>query len=290
MQVITTKAAMRALRTDWRHAGETVALVPTMGSLHAGHLALVVRAKAAAQRVIVSVFVNPAQFGHGEDFATYPRDVDRDLALLRDAGVDAAFVPEVAEIYAPGAQTMVETIELSRILIGRQRPGHFRGVATVVAKLFNITQPEFACFGEKDYQQLVVIRQMVRDLDIPVTILGVPTVREADGLAMSSRNIRLSAGDRDAAPVIARTLNEAAAMVPSGITASRLRAWIAATLGAEPRADLQSVDIRDAETLGSISGPLARPAVILVTARFGRVMLIDQKRIDPAEAPPPDTP
>ncbi len=277
MQVITTKSALREAVRGWRAAGESVALVPTMGYLHAGHMALVARAKAEGGRVVTSIFVNPTQFGPNEDLSTYPRDPDRDLAMLRAAGVDAVFMPEVAEVYDPAAQTIVETTDLSRILIGKLRPGHFRGVATVVTKLFNIVQPDVACFGEKDFQQLAVIRTMVRDLDIPVRIIGVPTQREADGLAMSSRNVRLTPEDRAAAVVLSRALFAAEEMAKTGITASRLRAWVAATLGAEPRADVQSVDIRDATTLASLSGSLTGPAVILLAVRFGKVLLIDQR-------------
>ncbi|MCB1394620.1 MAG: pantoate--beta-alanine ligase [Rhodobacter sp.] len=281
MQVITTKAEIRDAVRAWRSAGETVALTPTMGYLHAGHMALVERAKAEGDRVVTTIFVNPTQFGPNEDLSTYPRDAERDLAMLRDAGVDAVFMPEVAEVYAPGAQTIVETTELAKMLIGKLRPGHFRGVATVVTKLFNIVQPDTACFGEKDYQQLCVIRQMVRDLDIPVRIVGVPTVREGDGLAMSSRNVRLTPEDRAAAVVLSRALFQAEEMARTGITASRLRAWVAAHIQAEPRADLQSADIRDAQTLQSISGPLTAPAVILLAVRFGSVLLIDQRVVTP---------
>lgn len=281
MQVITTKSALREAVRGWRAAGASVALVPTMGYLHAGHMALVARAKAEGDRVVTSIFVNPTQFGPNEDLSTYPRDPDRDLAMLRAAGVDAVFMPEVAEVYDPAAQTIVETTDLSRILIGKLRPGHFRGVATVVTKLFNIVQPDVACFGEKDFQQLAVIRTMVRDLDIPVRIIGVPTQREADGLAMSSRNVRLTPEDRAAAVVLSRALFAAEEMAKTGITASRLRAWVAATIGAEPRADVQSVDIRDATTLASLSGSLTGPAVILLAVRFGKVLLIDQRVVTP---------
>jgi pantoate--beta-alanine ligase len=281
MQTCTTKSAIRALVSDWRRAGETVTLVPTMGYLHAGHMALVARARAEGGRVVASIFVNPTQFGPSEDLTTYPRDPERDLAMLSAAGVDAVFMPEVAEVYAPGAQTIVETTDLARILIGKLRPGHFRGVATVVTKLFNIIQPDAACFGEKDYQQLAVIRTMVRDLDIPVRIIGVPTVREEDGLAMSSRNVRLTPENRAAAVVLSRALSGAEELAREGVTASRLRAWVAATLQAEPRADVQSVDIRDARTLETIAGPLTRPAVILLAVRFGAVLLIDQRVVSP---------
>lgn len=281
MQVFTTKAAVRDSVRAWRAEGQSVALVPTMGYLHRGHMALVERAKTQAQRVVTSIFVNPLQFGPGEDLATYPRDADRDLAMLRDAGVDGVFLPSVEEVYPPGAQTIVETTELAKMLIGKLRPGHFRGVTTVVTKLFNIVQPDTAVFGEKDYQQLCIIRQMVRDLDMPIRIEGVPTVREEDGLALSSRNVRLTPEDRAASVILSQSLFAAEAMAKTGITASRLRAWVAANIGANPRADLQSADIRDAETLATISGPLQRPAVILLAVRFGKVLLIDQRVVTP---------
>lgn len=283
MHICTAKADIRALTDGWRRAGETVVLVPTMGYLHAGHMALVERAKAEGGRVVTSIFVNPTQFGPNEDLASYPRDPERDLAMLRGAGVDAVFMPPVAEIYSPGAQTVVETTGLSGILIGRIRPGHFRGVATVVTKLFNIVRPDAAVFGEKDYQQLAVIRTMVRDLDIPVQVIGVPTVREADGLAMSSRNVRLGPEDRAAAPVLARALDLGARLAAGGITAARLRRAVADTIAAEPRADLQSVDVRDAETLAPLRGVLTRPAVILLAARFSDVLLIDQRVVHPGK-------
>lgn len=286
MEVCTTKARIRACVASWRGDGRTVMLVPTMGYLHAGHMALVARARVKGARVVASIFVNPTQFGEGEDLATYPRDPQRDLAMLRDAGVDAVFLPEVSEVYDRAAQTIVEPTALARILIGRLRPGHFRGVATIVTKLFNIVQPDGACFGEKDYQQLVVIRTIVRDLDIPVRIIGVPTEREPDGLAMSSRNVRLGAADRAAAPVLNTALTEAEALARRGATASRLRAHVRARLAVEPRADVQSVDIRDAETLAPVSGPLARAAVLLLAVRFGSVLLIDNRVVHPATKEP----
>ncbi len=285
MELCTTKAAIRASVQRWRASDSApVVLVPTMGYLHAGHMTLVERARAragAGGRVVASIFVNPTQFGPSEDLATYPRDPDRDTAMLREAGVDALFMPDASEVYAPGAQTIVEPTELSRILIGKLRPGHFRGVATVVTKLFNIIAPDAACFGEKDYQQLCVIRTMVRDLDMAVEVIGVPTVREADGLAMSSRNVRLSAEDRAAAPVLNAALGEAEALAADGVTATRLRAHVRARLEREPRADVQSVDIRDAETLAALSGPLERPAVLLLAVRFGAVLLIDNRVVTP---------
>lgn len=279
MEICRTKAAIRALRRMAEH----LTLVPTMGFLHDGHLSLVRRAKTEGGKVAVSIFVNPTQFGPTEDLSTYPRNESRDLDMLRAEGVDAVFIPEVAEVYDPKAQTIVETTELAKVLIGKLRPGHFRGVATVVTKLFNIIRPDAAVFGEKDYQQLAVIRTMVRDLDMDVAIIGGPIIREADGLAMSSRNVRLSPADRAAAPILSRALDEAAAMAPTGVTASRLRSHVRATLEAEPRAQVQSVDIRDAETLDTISGPLTRPAVILLAVKFGQVFLIDNRVVTPKE-------
>lgn len=280
MEICRTKAAIRA----WRKSAGHVTLVPTMGFLHEGHLSLVRRAKTEGGKVAVSIFVNPTQFGPSEDLATYPRNEARDLDLLRAEGVDAVFIPDVAEVYDPKAQTIVETTELAKVLIGKLRPGHFRGVATVVTKLFNIIRPDAAVFGEKDYQQLAIIRTMVRDLDMDVTVIGGPIMREADGLAMSSRNVRLTPEDRAAAPVLARALEEAATMAPTGVTASRLRSHVRATIEAEPRAQVQSVDIRDAATLDTISGPLSQPAVILLAVKFGQVFLIDNRVVTPKES------
>lgn len=286
MQICQTKADAKALVTDWRVQGGDVVLVPTMGFLHEGHLSLMrlARARAGASgKVIASVFVNPTQFGPGEDFESYPRDEARDFALLQAEGVDAVFAPPVTEVYDPKAQTIVETTELAKVLIGKLRPGHFRGVATIVTKLFNILRPDAAVFGEKDYQQLAVIRTMTRDLDMGIEIIGGSIQRESDGLAMSSRNVRLAPADRMAAPILARALDQAEAMAPTGITASRLRSHVRATLEAEPRARVQSVDIRDSVTLDTISGPLTRPAVILLAVSFGKVFLIDNRVVNPAQ-------
>jgi pantoate--beta-alanine ligase len=284
VDVCPTKADMRGRVAIWRREGCRVGLVPTMGYLHEGHLALVRRARALADRVAVSIFVNPTQFGPNEDLTSYPRDLDRDLALLRAEGVDAVFVPTPDEMYHPDRQTSVEVGGLSDVLMGALRPGHFRGVATVVTKLFNIVTPDVAVFGEKDYQQLLIIRTMARDLDMDLRIEGVPTLREADGLAMSSRNVRLTPGDRAAAPILHAALSEAeglAATLDAASLADRLRARIAA----EPRAQVQSVDIRDADTLAPLEGPLNRPAVILLAVRFGQVLLIDQRVVARGETP-----
>ncbi len=287
MQICRTRSGIRALRENW--AGADVILAPTMGFLHDGHLSLMRRARLRAGkegRVIATIFVNPTQFGPGEDLESYPRDEARDVALLRAEGVDAVFIPDVREIYDPHAQTIVETQELAKILIGKLRPGHFRGVATIVTKLFNIIRPLAAVFGEKDFQQLAVIRTMVRDLDMGIEIIGVPIAREADGLAMSSRNVRLSPADRAAAPILHAALAEAQALAATGITASRLRSHVRARLGSEPRAQVRSVDIRDAESLASLSGPLSRPAVILLAVSFGSVLLIDNCIVHPAKETP----
>lgn len=282
MQVCPTKAEIRAAVRGFRADGASVGLVPTMGFLHEGHMTLVRAARAACDRVVVSIFVNPTQFGPNEDFATYPRDSDRDLAMLKAEGVDAVFLPGPTEMYHPEAQTIVETTALSGILIGALRPGHFRGVATVVTKLFNVVQPDKAFFGRKDYQQLQVITTMVRDLDMAVEVVGVPTVREPDGLAMSSRNVRLTPEHRTAAPALSASLDWAEATLPrTPMTAEELAAAVAARIATAPGAEIQSVDIRDAETLAPIPGQIAAPAVILLAVRFGQVLLIDQRVVRP---------
>ncbi|CAM3460804.1 pantoate--beta-alanine ligase [Paracoccus nototheniae] len=281
MQICRSTQDMR----DWRKGTDRVALVPTMGALHAGHLALVARARdwldeQGGGRIVTSIFVNPTQFSPTEDLDRYPRSEAQDLALLRDAGCDAVFLPQVPDIYRPGAQTHVEVTGLGRILMGRLRPGHFRGVATVVTKLFNIVQPQAAAFGEKDYQQLTLIRQMVADLDIPVQILPVATVRDADGLAMSSRNQRLTPDDRTAAPVLARALDQAALSASTGTPVSLLRRQIRTILASEPRATLRAIDICDAGDLSRIA-TVTRPVVILLAVAFGDVLLIDQRVVHP---------
>jgi pantoate--beta-alanine ligase len=285
MQICRDKGAMRRCVRHWQSEGRPVALVPTMGALHDGHMALVAAARSwlddqGGGYLATSIFVNPTQFGPNEDLASYPRDEDNDIALLRQAGCDALFLPTVADIYRPGSQTVVEITGLSRMLMGRLRPGHFRGVATVVTKLFNIVQPDAAAFGEKDFQQLAVIRQMVADLDVPVQILSVPTVREADGLAMSSRNKRLTLAERAAAPVLKHALDRAAEMVTDGASLSALRAELRRIIGTEPLAHIRSIDIRDAADLSRIA-TIRRPVVILLAVRFGDVLLIDQRVAHP---------
>jgi pantoate--beta-alanine ligase len=206
MQTILSINPLRDTLKTWRGLDKTIAFVPTMGNLHAGHIHLVEQAKAQADKVVVSIFVNPTQFSAGEDFGAYPRTPDEDSEKLSAAGADLLFMPEASEIYPGAAATFVEVPGISEILCGAFRPGHFRGVATVVCKLFNITQPDLALFGEKDFQQLAVIRRMVADLNMPVQIIGIPTVREASGLALSSRNHYLSAAEQQQATALYQSL------------------------------------------------------------------------------------
>jgi len=281
MQVCQTVADIRDVVSSYRANGETVALVPTMGFLHEGHMQLVRKARTAGDRVVVWIFVNPTQFEKTDDLTAYPRDLDRDLALLRSDGVDAVFTPDATEIYPEGAETIVETTHLAHVLHGAVRPGHFRGVATVVTKFFNIIQPDFAMFGEKDYQQLQVIKRMVRDLHMPVDIIGVPTVRDPDGLAMSSRNVHLNTAERAAAVVLSQALDHAKAVAPKRPTVTLLYNQIAGLIAHEPLARLIGCDIVRAETLEEIQGPIDGPTAIMISVSFGSVLLIDQRVISP---------
>jgi len=272
--IVRSVAALRAHVRGYRAAGETLALVPTMGALHEGHLALMRAGRALSRRTIASIFVNPAQFGPNEDLASYPRDEAGDLAKLARVGVDAVFMPPLEEIYPPGSSTTVTVAGISEGLCGRFRPGHFAGVATVVTKLLLETLPDVALFGEKDYQQLQLVKRLVRDLDIPVRIEGVATVREPDGLALSSRNSFLSPAERSAAPLLFRVLSRIARALAAGAAAAPLLAAGRAELlqaGFEP---VQYLELCDAETLL----PLARaerPARLLAAAYLGKTRLID---------------
>lgn len=287
MHICRTVADIRELASHFRSRGEGIGLVTTMGALHAGHLQLMAEAKGAHDRVVATIFVNPTQFGNPKDLETYPRTEAQDIAALEGAGVDAVFIPTVDEVYPAGDETIVETTRLAGLFHGAVRPGHFRGVATVVTKLFNIVQADAAYFGEKDYQQLAVIRRMVRDLHLPIRIVGVATVREADGLAMSSRNVRLSAEDRAAAPVLHRALLQAESMAAAGATAEAMAAAIRATIEAEPRARFRACDIVLADSFAPAIGPVTAPVGIMISAEFGPVdnpvLLIDQREIKPKE-------
>ncbi len=280
MDTVSTAGELRRVVRDWRRQDHRVAFVPTMGNLHAGHLQLVQHARASADRVVVSIFVNPTQFGPNEDYAAYPRTLDEDTRALTDAGVDLLFVPAVEEIYPPDlvAAPYVEVPEIGSILCGEFRPGHFSGVATVVAKLFSLVQPDVAVFGEKDYQQLVVIRRMTRALCLPVTIEGVETVREDSGLAMSSRNRYLSDTERTTAATLYRVLCDVRAAVEGG--APDYAALEAVAVAQLKRAGFRPeyVSIRRAADLAEPLPGDARLRV-LAAARLGQARLIDNIRI-----------
>lgn len=271
MQVLHTVAQVRAARAKLGNLG----LVPTMGYLHEGHLSLVRRAKTECAAVAATIFVNPTQFGPNEDLARYPRDLPRDLGLLEAAGVDVVFTPDPTEVYPPGFDTAVEVRGVTDVLEGAVRPGHFAGVATVVAKLFNIVQPTRAYFGQKDAQQSVVIRKLVRDLNLPVEVIIAPTVREADGLALSSRNSYLTPEQRAAAPAIYRALSAAQARFATGERdAEVLREAIRTVIAAEPQMTIDYISLADAETLRELTTVESR-ALASMAVRLGSTRLID---------------
>ena len=273
MQVIETIAEFRTAR---KALVGSLGLVPTMGYLHAGHLELVNRAAAENDHAAVSIFVNPTQFGPNEDFTAYPRDPDHDLSVLRDAGVALLFMPPVAEMYPPDFQTSVEVTGVSQGLEGERRPGHFRGVATVVTKLFNVVQPDRAYFGQKDAQQIAVIRRMVHDLAMPLEIVVVPTVRAPDGLALSSRNSYLTPEQRLAAPVLYRALMAAQQHYAAGERSpGALRDVMRAVLAGEPLASVDYVSAADADTLRELESPTDHPILLSMAVRIGRTRLID---------------
>ncbi len=275
MNVVKGVSDMKALSRSLKREGKTIAFVPTMGALHDGHLSLMAEGKKRADVLVSSVFVNPTQFGPKEDYKKYMRDTEGDLAKMRRAGVDVAFFPEPGEIYTPGSQTYVEVTELQKPLCGASRPGHFRGVATVVLKLFNIVKPDFAIFGKKDYQQLQVIKRMVRDLDVDVEIIGMPTWRESSGLAMSSRNAYLSEDERERAVSLSKALQEikrnfdggekdAAALVEYG-----RRVILNASAG-----EIDYLEIRKGETLEEVKS-VSPGDVAALAVKVGGARLID---------------
>jgi len=269
---------MRARVEDLRRDGRRIAVVPTMGALHAGHLALVHHARARADVVILTIFVNPTQFGPNEDLSRYPRDEVGDLEKARSAGIDLAFCPPASAMYPAGAQTFIEVRELQQPLCGASRPGHFAGVATIVAKLFHIIQPHLAVFGEKDYQQLAIIRRMVRDLDFAIEIESVAIVRESDGLALSSRNAYLTPEQRRAALALSKGLAAAEALVTSGERdPAKIVAAARAPIEAEPLARIDYLELRDATELTSVTDRLERPAVLAMAVFMGTTRLIDNR-------------
>ena len=284
MKIVRTKTDLRAALAVARHEGRSIGLVPTMGCLHEGHLSLVRAARERCEVVVVSLFVNPAQFGAGEDLTAYPSDEARDARLLEAEGVDLLYAPPVEEVYPDGFATAVEVGGLTEVLCGdpaHRGAEHFRGVTTVVAKLFNAVMPEVSFFGQKDAQQAVVVERMARDLDFPVEIAVLPTVREPDGLAMSSRNVYLSPDDRRRAAVLRRALEAAeraeatsGAPVAAALDAARV---VLARAGIEP----EYLEARDAESLGEVETFNGRPVLVALAARVGRARLIDNTTIEP---------
>lgn len=281
MQTVRQLPELRNAISGIRAAGERIAFVPTMGALHAGHMALVAEAKLAADRVVVSIFVNPKQFGPNEDLAKYPRKEQVDSRLLSDAGVDLLWLPPVEVMYPEGHATDIGVAGVSEPLDGASRPGHFNGVATVVAKLFNQVKPDIALFGEKDFQQLAVIRRMVADLDFDIDVRGVPTQRDDDGLALSSRNVYLMPEDRAAAVALPRALGVAAKAIEKGDEADAALATARASLEAAGF-EVDYVELVDTETLGA---PVAgKPRRLLAAARIGGTRLIDNIPVEASQA------
>lgn len=282
MQLIDDPLAMRAWSRAARARGETVGFVPTMGFLHEGHLSLMRISRERADRTAVSIFVNPTQFGPNEDLDRYPRDTGGDLARCREVGVDAVYLPTMEAMYPPGSQTWVTVDGLSSGLCGRDRPTHFRGVTTVVSILFHQVEPDLAVFGEKDYQQLQLITRMTRDLFLPVEIVPGPIVREADGVAMSSRNANLGDDERSQAVALNLSLRWAAEQVARGqLDMDALTVTVGARIDQHSLAEVQYVEVVDAETLEPVSGRLERPARMAVAVRFPSARLIDNWPLSP---------
>jgi pantoate--beta-alanine ligase len=286
MLICREPRSMHAWSRSQRAAGFRIGCVPTMGALHAGHLALIEQARQRCDVVVVSIFVNPLQFNRSVDFDKYPRAIDDDVEACRCAEVDALYAPTAAVMYPPGFQTHVEPGVLAESLEGPGRPGHFRGVTTVVAKLLGAMQPDVAVFGEKDFQQLAIIRRMVADLDFDVEVVGVPTVRESDGLAISSRNQRLSRDDRMAAICVVQALRRAAGAIADGVAdAPRLVELAIERIATEPRATLEYLQIIDPVTLDPVD-VVDRPAVMVAAVWFGEVRLIDNLPLAPLSTRP----
>jgi len=280
MKIAKTVAEARSLRGRLENP---VGFVPTMGALHEGHLSLVRSARAENESVVVSIFVNPTQFSPSEDFEDYPRDLERDLRLLEGESVDLVFAPSSAELYPAGYSTWVEVESLTERLEGAARPTHFRGVATIVTKLFNIVAPQRAYFGQKDAQQALVIRRLIRDLNLPIELRVCPTVREEDGLALSSRNSYLSVDERRAATVLKRGLDLAERLFSQGERdADRIKRAIHDLISSEPLAEIDYVSVADLETLAELK-TLDRPALVSLAVRFGRTRLIDNTILPPGQ-------
>ncbi|MCW3055416.1 MAG: pantothenate synthetase [Chthonomonadales bacterium] len=282
MRTFQQLSPLRTYLRGIREEGKMVGFVPTMGALHEGHLSLVRRAKADCDVVVVSVFVNPKQFGVGEDFEVYPRPLARDQQLASEAQADAMFLPTVEEMYPAGFQTVVDVPGMGSLLEGAHRPGHFAGVTTVVTKLLNMVQPHRAYFGQKDYQQLLLIERVARDLNQTADIVMVPTLRESDGLAMSSRNVYLTPEERQAAPVLSRVLKHAEAQIHAGASDPQtLTAELAALVAAEPLAQPDYIALVDPETLQPVLNLTETPVLIALAVRFGKTRLIDNALVAP---------
>lgn len=278
MHVVSTISAMREHLRPLKRSGKTVGLVPTMGYLHDGHLSLVARARAENDVVVTSIFVNPLQFGANEDLTKYPRDLERDRAMLEQAGVDFLFAPGVSDMYPRPMETVVDLPKLGSQLEGEVRPGHFAGVATVVTKLFNIVGPDRAYFGEKDYQQLQIIRRMVEDLAQPVEVVGMPTIREDDGLARSSRNVYLSPDERLAARIVPAALDKAEKLIAEGLRdPNAVEAELRAFIATEPLATPDVVALRHPETLAPLETIGTEPVLLLLYVQIGRTRLLDNR-------------
>jgi pantoate--beta-alanine ligase len=279
MRTVKSVSTMKALSREWRREGKRIGFVPTMGYLHEGHLSLVRESKARTDVTVVSIFVNPTQFGPNEDFGKYPRDLVKDSAYLKEAGVDALFYPEAAEIYPPGYRTTVEVEGLQDRLCGKSRPGHFKGVATVVLKLFDIVGPDFAFFGAKDAQQVLIIKRMAADLDLDVEVVTCPIVREDDGLALSSRNAYLGPAGRKAARVLSTSLRWAEKAVAAGERdAARLVAGIRGVIEAEPLARIDYAEAVDPGTLEPVA-ELRGDVLVALAVFIGPTRLIDNMRL-----------
>jgi pantoate--beta-alanine ligase len=275
MEIIEKINTMQELSERWRSDGHTIACVPTMGFLHEGHIELLREGKMRGDRLIMTLFVNPTQFGPHEDYTGYPRDTEGDLSKARSVGVDVVFMPTAEGMYPEGYQTTITVGEITKYLCGRSRPGHFAGVTTVVAKLFHITKPHLAIFGEKDYQQLVVIRQMVRDLNMGIEIIGVATVREEDGLAMSSRNTYLSSEERLSALSLKRGLDLAQAMVKEGEKdSSTISGEVRKLILSHPFTNIDYISISDPETLIDVE-TIDKPSLLALAVKVGKARLID---------------
>lgn len=284
MQTISEIASLRRTLNDARRMGKTIGLVPTMGAFHEGHLALMERAKAENDLAVVTLFVNPTQFNDPDDFARYPRDPERDARLAESVGVDFLFTPTPEAMYPEGADTTVIVRALSARLEGASRPGHFAGVSTIVAKLLNIVQANCAYFGEKDWQQLQIVKSLTRDLDIPTEIIGHPIVREPDGLAMSSRNVRLTSEQRTAALVLSQALDNAQSLIAAGVReAAQIADAMQRILQDEPLAHLDYAVVVDPETLQQVE-TIESGVVALLAATFGKVRLIDNRLLVTASA------